>query len=228
MRFKNSRKRAHKPPLRILKELDPYEKEAKERRLKKKLAKRKLEYNPPPNRWVSKLGPCDTWFSTGKEIRAPLKKRDRTPFLNNNAVPVSETVLTPDPKSRARFHKLGFYRKDNILCEVLEEKLKPAYNKACRLFRPYVPARGFGFALKLCVHFGFTRRRIRDLLRIGDLLRRGSTRTYKKSISAWIYKNFTAKQRRTVHMDFNIEDQDSISDLEIGDCDYSDWDDYTW
>lgn len=156
----------------------------------------------PPNRWFSKIGPCDTWFKSRGMIHVPLPKGKRK-VVRDGAEYVTNSVISP--KGDFKFHKLGIYLERNYLSEKLVTKLRPAYNKAAKYFRPYMNYGNFAFAIRCCVHYGFTTKRIHDLLRLGDLLRRSSKGDWIRShFNKWIRLNFSRRERKKVIMDFNV------------------------
>lgn len=197
MKFKNAAKRSKRRNPHIM-DREVYFR-LNQRREK---ARRKGEtLKEPPNRWHSKIGPCDTWFKSRGMIHVPLPKgkrkvvRDGAEYVTNSVNP---------PKGEFKFHKLGIYLERNYLSEKLVTKLRPAYNKAAKYFRPYMNYGNFAFAIRCCVHYGFTTKRIRDLLRLGDLLRRSPTGDWIRShFNKWIRINFSRRERRKVVMDFN-------------------------
>lgn len=206
-----ARKAAGKENPHIEKKYGKFDISPRERR-EKKLKKLGI-YKQPPNRWFNKLGPCDTWTKTKDgNIYSPHKPK----FRKNNrdgAELVSNKVN--EPKDNVfKYHKLGFYQSNNLLTEKLVVKLKPAYNKACRYFRPYIPCDKFAFAIRCCVHYGFTTKRIKALLRIGDILRRGCKAKAIKHLRSWICANFSAEKRKRVIMDFNesMFEDDRVND----------------
>lgn len=232
MKSKSSRKKAHKKSLCIRDSNVSHrihERELKARRKGKPIKK-------PPNRWFSKRGPCDNWVESRGRVHVPLKRGPKRKLVRDGAEYVSNSVQ--EPKGKFMYHKLGIYLEGSYLSEKLVTKLRPAFNKACRYFRPYIGDGNFAMAIRLCVHFGFTTKRIRSLLRIGDLYRRGKFSQYRIHIQRWIGCNFSRKERRKVVMDFNITLAEELdcspgdirnfdSDTESGDTngtwDFSNW-----
>lgn len=183
---------------------------------------RKKDKKVKPEKWFAPLAPCDSWCKSSSRVKVPLPKRKR-PLRRDGAEYVSYSV--DKPQGRFQYYKLGFYLEENYLSYKMVTHLKPAFSKACRYFRPYLKDRRFAFAIKCCVHFGFTTKRIRSLLRIGDLYRRGNSHDYLISIKRWIVMNFSANQRYKVLMD---ADEELLNDIpnpniytESEDSDYS-------
>jgi len=198
-KFRRSRKRSRKPVVHITTEDESHVVRREER---EELLKKLKKWKQPAEKWVNKKGPCDTWRKSGDRIWSPHKSRVPYRYTRDGSEFVTNSVQ--QPAGLFKFHQLGFYQKENFLCEKLVRKLKPAFNKAARLFRPYMGCDKFAFALRCCVHFGFTTKRIKDLLRMGDLIRRGLRSQARDHLRRWICANFDKKKRKEVILDYNI------------------------